>query len=86
MMTHTSNWRHSDLEHRLCTAALIYNGEDIKRYKNNMDKVLMVGKKSLRSLDNLSPVTAKLDAARLNRLLSSSTLSLAGHDMVRWAR
>ena len=86
MMTHTSNCRHSDLEHRLCTAALIYNGEDIKRYINNMDKVLMVGKKSLRSLDNLSPVTAKLDAARLNRLLSSSTLSLAGHDMVRWAR
>lgn len=86
MMTHTSNCRHSDLEHRLCTAALIYNGEDIKRYKNNMDKVLMVGRKSLRSLDNLSPVTAKLDAARLNRLLSSSTLSLAGHDMVRWAR
>ena len=65
----------------------MYKGEDMRRYKNNMAKVLMVGKKSLRSSDNLSPGTAaKLDAARLNRLLSSSTLSLAGHDMVRWAR
>ena len=54
MMTHTSNCRHSDLEHRLCTAALIYNGEDIKRYKNNMDKVLILKEPSFSLLDNSS--------------------------------